>query len=217
MPPSTSSSMPSASRPRHCCDRCGGACSRSCATRGCSHRSAPHEAASRGWRSMTRPAQLKLAVVSLLVGTLLLPSRSSDAFGLGLVAFGVFNVLVTPPGTFGVRVITVLVTFIMLVSPMTAGVILWLLLWIAWPPAYFVAWMLGLESDRAAAAPPTDETAATAGMPARVAVVVCIAAVALATLAYGVIVHQHLEQSAVLFVGIPSLLAIVVVMATSPR
>jgi hypothetical protein len=52
---------------------------------------------------------------------------------------------------------------------------------------------------------------------ARIALAALIGAVALASLAYRLLVAQGLQQSAALFVGLPALLAIVVVFAVSPR
>lgn len=53
--------------------------------------------------------------------------------------------------------------------------------------------------------------------PARVALASIIAAVAVAVVAYRVVVAHNLQQTAALFIGIPALLAIVVTFGVSPR
>jgi hypothetical protein len=167
---------------------------------------------------MPRPIQLKLALVALLVAAALIGSGPLGLYAGGTLAFAIFNVLVTPRGTFGVRMATVAATFAMLLWPLGAGALFWVAAWLLWPPAYFVTWMLRFESDRAAAAAPATEDAdPSAASRARLVVVGCIAAVAIASVAYRLIVEHHLDQSAALFVGIPSILAIVVVLAVSPR
>jgi hypothetical protein len=60
----------------------------------------------------------------------------------------------------------------------------------------------------------TDEAAATR---ARLVAATLIAAVAIASLTYRLVVAHNLQQTAALFVGIPALLAIVVVFGVSPR
>lgn len=167
---------------------------------------------------MTRQIQLKVALVALLVAAAVIGSGSIGWYSGGTLAFGIFNVLVTPRGTFGVRMATVAATFAMLLWPLGAGVFFWLMAWLVWPPAYVVTWMLRIESDRAAAAASaTGAVDSTAASRARLVVVGCIAAVAIASVAYRLILEHRLEQSAALFVGIPSILAIVVVLAVSPR
>src|SRR5207248_9320134 len=52
---------------------------------------------------------------------------------------------------------------------------------------------------------------------AKIGTGVLIGAVAIASLVYRLLVQHHLAQSSALFVGIPTLLAILVVFATSPR
>jgi hypothetical protein len=89
------------------------------------------------------------------------------------------------------------------------------LAWLLWPPAYLVAWALGRD---ASAAPKGDgPSVAHPVTGARVATAAIISAVAIASFAYRAIVAGHLEQTAALFIGVPAILAIVVVFAVSPR
>jgi hypothetical protein len=64
---------------------------------------------------------------------------------------------------------------------------------------------------------PLDDIAMAARRRARITVASIIGAVALGSLAYQAIRGNGLEQTAALFIGIPSILAIVVVFAVSPR
>jgi hypothetical protein len=88
-----------------------------------------------------------------------------------------------------------------------------LLAWLAWPPAFVIAWI-------AARDPPPDREPVdgqSSATPARIAVAAIIGAVALASLAYQWLMLHHLGQTAALFIGLPALLAIVVVFWVSPR
>lgn len=94
-------------------------------------------------------------------------------------------------------------------------VIVALLAWLAWPPAFATACALGRKSSLA-----PDEEAAdrdVAVTRARIGVTAIIIAVAIASLTYRLIVARGLQQTAALFVGIPALLAIVVVFTMRPR
>jgi hypothetical protein len=77
-----------------------------------------------------------------------------------------------------------------------------------------VAWALARESKPNPSEPDEGDAVATRS---RIAVAGLIAAVAVASLAYRLLVAHRLQQTAALFVGIPALLAIVVVFAVSPR
>jgi hypothetical protein len=63
----------------------------------------------------------------------------------------------------------------------------------------------------------SDSAHRTAATPRRVAASALIAAVAIASAAYRVILYGQLDQTAALFIGLPALIAIVVVFAVSPR
>ena len=86
------------------------------------------------------------------------------------------------------------------------------LLWLVWPVAYLIVW--SLTSERAE--PESKPTPGTT-FRARGAVAAIIAAVAIAVVAYKEIFAHQLQQTAALFMGIPALLAIVVVLFVSPR
>jgi hypothetical protein len=94
-----------------------------------------------------------------------------------------------------------------LLAPGNWWAVVAVLAWLAWPPAYAVAWSIGGgEREEAAAA-----------HAARVGLAAIIAAVAVASAAYRILVFHSLQQTAALFVGLPALIAVIVVMAASPR
>lgn len=182
---------------------------------------------------MSKGVPLKVAVVTMLVGAALIQELLPDHgqairaaiypenaptgaevhwLVLGILAIGAFNALVTPPGTLWVRCFGIACSFIALLFPEYGRVLALSLLWLIWPPAYLVAWSLESEKLDAALDSPTGAPSAARGVLAAI-----IAAVSLAYLAYkGIFAHQ-LQQTAALFIGIPTLLAIVVVLFVSPR
>ena len=131
----------------------------------------------------------------------------------GLLAFIVANLALVFPGTRRVRFTAFGVALYALLWPESRTVIL-VLLWLVWPPALLVAWALGRDVEPAEDVEQERPPAATR---ARVAISAIIAATAVASLAYRLLVQHNLQQSAALFVGIPALLAIVVVFLASPR
>ena len=154
----------------------------------------------------------KLAIVLLLVGAALL-GRSTDRFVLGLLAFGILNALWSPPGTAWVRGLAIAGCAIGLIFPSGAFTIfITFLFWLLWLPAFLVGWSLTRK-------PPIGERdpGHGTGQFARRSVAVIIAAVGIGVIAYKAIFANQLQQTAALFVGIPALLAIVVVLFTSPR
>ena len=123
-------------------------------------------------------------------------------------AFGIVNVLLDAPGTFAVRGSGVLVALVGIqASNVVGAMFIALLLWLAWPPAYMAAWAANRET------PGAPEPTATR---ARIALAVVIGAVAIASIAYRLIHAHGLEQTAALFVGLPAIIAIVVVLGVSP-
>jgi hypothetical protein len=130
------------------------------------------------------------------------------------IGFGLFNTLLSPPGTLVVRQISVVAALGALLGPEWLRVFMTLVIWLTWPPAFAVAWSLGSESQ-VSAAEPEDEDAA--GRRSRLALAAVIAAVAIASIAFRLIVASRLQQTAALFIGIPAILAIVVVLVASPR
>ena len=169
---------------------------------------------------MTKSVWSKTALVALLVGAALVGSRShtnaaplAGVFALALLIFGIVNVVVSTPGTRWVRAIAVGTVFGALLWPAANA---WVLLfaWLAWPPAFVASWALARNTS----APATEsEEAHQNGTAARIAVASLIGAVAIASLLYRLLVAHNLEQTAALFIGIPALLAIVVVFAVRPE
>ena len=166
---------------------------------------------------MTKSNQIKAALVALLGAAAVVGQWTGGrgAFGgpwrtAGVLLFGLFNVLFDAPGTAMVRGCAVLIAALVLMSqPATLGVLLLILTWLLWPPALMVSWAIG----RAGGDP---EQTAARGRQARIAVAVIIAAVAIASLVFRLLVFNRLEQTSALFIGIPALLAIVVVFGVSP-
>ncbi len=156
---------------------------------------------------------VRLAVVgALLVAAVIKPQPSVNVWWtIGAVAFGVFNVLVTPPGTQWARALSVVATFAALISG--GGPLLLLIAWLLWPPAYMASWSIARQSDELP--PPTDgEEVFTQ---ARISLAGLIIALTIASIAYRLLFMRGLQQTAALFIGIPALLAVLVVFAASPR
>ena len=159
----------------------------------------------------------QLSVKLLVVLMLFLGATVTTAGGwstVGLIGFGLFNTLVSPPGTLIVRQISVVAALGSLLGPDWLRVFTTIVIWLIWPPAFAVAWSLGSESHASEAEPPDDHAA---GRRARLALAAVIAAVAIASIAFRLIVANRLQQTAALFIGIPAILAIVVVLVVSPR
>ena len=162
---------------------------------------------------MSRSVQVKVALVAALVGIALLGPRTGVSWpASGLLVIGILNALVSPPGTYWVRAIAVGVTFAALLFPDFLGPAL-LLAWLVWPLAFMITWAVG-RGPAPRVGPEEHRPGAT---PARIALAALIAAVAVASVAYRLLVAGGLQQTAALFVGIPALLAILVVLAVSPR
>jgi hypothetical protein len=150
--------------------------------------------------------QIKLAmIVALIAAAVIGHSTLSTSLTFGLLAFGVFNVLFAPPGTGWVRALAIGATLSSLILPSVFGPLV-LLVWLVWPPAFAVSWALARERQQ-------DKREAVR---ARAALAALIVAVAIGSITYRVIVTHHLEQTAALFVGVPAMLAIVVVFGVSP-
>jgi len=161
----------------------------------------------------------KVGIVVLLAAAAVIGPRETAQSLLWLPLFvfaiGAFNVLVSVPGTYGIRTAAVAASFAGLLVPGARGAII-LLFWLIWPPAFLVAWALaGSSVDEDGYIQRTEHESAFS--PARVKGAALTAAVAVAALAYKLIFHQQLQQTAALFVGVPALLAIVVVLFVSPR
>jgi hypothetical protein len=137
----------------------------------------------------------------------------SKGWVLGWVVFGIVNAVITAPGTWWIRIGAIATTLLALLLP-DRNIGLFVLVWLVWPPAFMVAAYLGRSAQRSSGDP---EPAVTASTRARVTLSAVIAAVAVSALAFRWLARQNLQQTAALFVGIPALLAIVVVLRVSPR
>jgi hypothetical protein len=129
-----------------------------------------------------------------------------------LLVFGIVNLFLDAPGTTVIRGIAAGAAFAVLLSQdRMATLTVTVLLGLIWPPAFMTAWTLARPQK-------TQEKQTTVEIArARVAVATIIAAVASASLVYRMIERGGLQQTAALFVGIPSILALLVVFAVSPR
>ena len=132
-------------------------------------------------------------------------------YTLMLLAFGLFNALVSPRGTLVVRGTTVAVSCLGLIWPGQLGGTVVPILFVVWPPAFLIGWS---EGQVISAEDPGDPILRRR---ARLAVVAIIAAVAIGSLAFTGIKNHGLEQTSALFIGIPAILAIIVVLAVSPK
>jgi hypothetical protein len=170
---------------------------------------------------MSAATRLKLLfATAVIVAAVVGPSGAASWPGGGgwkaaLIVFGLYNAVVAVPGTFAVRAGTVVLTVVALAFwPASAGVSL-LLSWFLWPPAYMAGWALAKESRLQGES--GDAAAESSGRSARMAVAAIIGTVAVGSFAYRLIVAHDLQQTAALFIGIPALMAILVVVAVSPR
>src|SRR5262245_26508281 len=131
-----------------------------------------------------------------------------------LLVFGTANAVLDVPGTAGLRYLSLGMTLIGLLMPPVGGLIV-AMGWLIWPAAFMMAWSTARHTSDTWDPEPAD--GAAAGRRARTTLAAIIAAVAVASLAFRLIVGGGLQQTAALFVGIPALLAIVVVLVSSPR
>src|SRR5436309_2184611 len=154
---------------------------------------------------MSRRTQIKAVAAALLIGTSLVTHSLQTRVDVLVLAFGLFNALIDPPGTLWVRAVAVGATIVAMTN-VVALVLIGLLMWLAWPPAYMVTWALARRATAETADPAVDRRA---GLEARVAISATIAAVAIASVAYRIEVTHNFQQTAALFIGIPAILAIV--------
>ena len=161
------------------------------------------------------PQSVKIVLAAALAGAAIAgaPERMPEV-SLALVLFGLFNLLVEPQGTRLVRLLTLAYVVPTLVVPQELTGLAMMLTWLVWPPAYLATWGLA----RAASTPVDEEPeGGPRGRRARVATAAIVVAVAAAALAFRAIRAGGLHQTAMLFVGIPTLLAVIVVLAVSAR
>jgi hypothetical protein len=156
---------------------------------------------------MATRIQIKVAIVVALIAAALVGRPGSPLWlTLSVIAFGAFNVFLEAPGTEWIRALAIGGTIAALVLPNWFFGPVALLAWLVWVPAFAVAWALARD-------PRHDPGEATR---ARIALATLIVAVAIGAIAYRVVVLHNLQQTAALFIGIPALLAIVVVFGVSP-
>jgi len=165
---------------------------------------------------MSKSTLTKIAVLALLGGAAF-AGRSGEKYPLifGLLAFGIFNLLVSVPGTTWVRRTAVAASLVGLLLPGDAKSVVVVLAWLVWPPAFLVTWAVAGQHDVTPDVGLREGFAA--GSKARVTMAATIVAVAMASIFYRLVVAHELQQTAALFIGVPALLAIVVVFFVSPR
>src|SRR5262245_388738 len=153
---------------------------------------------------MKQQLLLKFAVAAILVGIVVIRwPEAHDVFTIAVLAFGLVNVFVELPGTFSVRATTVVATLPALAMP-SLKIVLAIGAWLLWLPAFTAAH----------AAVSTEEKSA---VQARIAATAIITAVAIGSVAYRLLFAHHLDQTAALFVGLPAIIAVVVVYTVSPE
>lgn len=156
-----------------------------------------------------------ILTAALLLGPVRAGVRPHDARDIAtLAAWGYFNALVALPGTTVVRGAAVAAAAVALIAFPDAAALVVLLAWFLWLPAYVAGWGLARERawQRKDGEPqdPVDRRS-------RIAAAAIIASVAAGVLAYRSLWAHNLQQTAALFVGVPSLIAIVIVLCVSPR
>jgi hypothetical protein len=156
---------------------------------------------------VSRITHIKIAlVVALAAAALAGRPLASGWLTVVMLTFGVFNVMFAAPGTEWIRGAAIVGALAALAFPRLFFSPVAAMAWFAWPPAFAVSWALARD--------PRDPDEA---MRARIALAALIAAVTVAAIAYRLIVAQNLQQTAALFIGIPAILAIVVVLAVVPE
>jgi hypothetical protein len=163
---------------------------------------------------VSKSVRTQVALSVALVGAAIVGGLTQPPWVIPCVLiFGLFNVFVVLEGTHWVRMFAVAAALITLVWPKTLFPVLVILGGLIWPAAYLVAFSIAHEPEREDSEPSPGPSAT----PARVSVAAIVAAVALASLGYRALILHDLGQTAALFLGLPSLLAIVVVFCVSPR
>ena len=165
---------------------------------------------------MSKSTLTKIAVLALLGGAAF-AGRSGEKNPLifGLLAFGIFNLLVSVPGTTWVRRTAVAASLVGLLLPGNAKSLVVVLAWLVWPPAFLVTWAVSGQRNATQDVGLREES--EGGNKARVTMAATIVAVAMGSIFYRLVVAHDLQQTAALFIGVPTLLAIVVVFFVSPR
>ena len=151
-----------------------------------------------------------VVVAGLLLAAI--AGRSTSWSAIAILLFGAFNTLVAVPGTFGVRVVGIVASTLALLRVGEPAVIGVFVAWV-WPPAFLVAW--AIARSRAEGADEIEHGAT--GYRARHTLAIGIAALACGVIAFRGITAGGLQQTALLFFGLPALLAIIVTLGVSPR
>ncbi len=153
--------------------------------------------------------------VLLIVAVLVMPPSHRAWSVYGVLLFGITNVFLDVPGTDFIRTLSAAAAFVVLIWQDSA-VAVWtaLLAWLIWPPAFMVSWALARSPNGSGVPEPAQTAAATR---ARICLAALIVAVAIGSIAYRLLVLGGLQQTAALFIGIPAILAVVVVFGVSPR
>jgi hypothetical protein len=164
---------------------------------------------------MSKAFLMKLgAAVLLVAAVLVMASSQRNWFAYALLLFGLINVFLDVPGTTLIRTLGVIAAFVALVWQDIVALWAAVFLWLVWPPAFMVSWALAKDRRSRDTEPSIQHVEATR---ARIGLATLIAAVAIGCIAYRLIVRGGLQQTAALFIGIPAILAIVVVGGVSPR
>jgi hypothetical protein len=163
---------------------------------------------------MPKSIQRKLLLIALL-GAVSLVARQSEPGARGaFFVLGVLNVLAEAPGTGFVRAFGFAAAIVStLTGPFGIGFGFWTFL--LWLPAFISAWAVGLRREQSAAT--RSANASQGPSTAQIAVVTGIVACAIASIAYRLLVVHSLQQTAALFVGVPTVIAITMVVGVSPR
>jgi hypothetical protein len=166
---------------------------------------------------MSKDVLARLGGLLLLIGAAFIRPGKPDVWVFGLLAFGILNLIVSIPGTAVVRFAAVVVSIVGLLlrdnTSINTGLLL--LAWLIWPAALLTAWSVARRNDTTLDVYLTGNP--RQGRKARITIAAIIVAVAIGSVAYRLLVARNLEQTAALFIGIPALLAIVVVFAVSPK
>jgi hypothetical protein len=162
---------------------------------------------------MSRNYKITAALAVLLLAAALVGERADPGWlKPAVLIFGIINLAFSPPGTRWVTGIAIGAAVATLLWPNVLMGPMVLLAGLVWPIAYGVGWSVARES-----ADTGELEESPARRRARVGLAATIAAVAIATLLYRWLILHHLGQTSALFVGLPSLLAVLVVFWVSPR
>lgn len=167
---------------------------------------------------MSREIVVKTALICLLGGAAAIgptPTRPFGWINFAFLAFGLANVFLSTPGTVSVRRISIAGAVAALTLGNTVAGMVFLLATFGWGPAMLLLWANSKEMGETVREPAAEQEAWA--REARIVLAVVIGAVAIASASYRLIVTHNLQQTSALFIGLPALLAILVVVGISPR